>query len=152
APRARTRTTAQRTAEGGGPYMEQPLILVVEDDPHVSELLRLTLERSGFRVALAADGHRGLALARTAHPALVVLDLALPGMDGWRVCREIRRESQVPVLMLAARGDEVERLLGFEAGTDDYVVKPFSPLELVARIRAILRRAGAPEHRTLEFP
>ncbi|MFZ5825284.1 MAG: response regulator [Bacillota bacterium] len=132
--------------------MADPLILVVEDDTHLTELLRLTLEHAHFRVAVAHDGLRGLALFRAAQPAMVVLDLALPGMDGMDVCRELRRESKVPILMLTGRGEELDRVRGLEAGADDYMVKPFSPLELVARVRAILRRAGGMMATRLEFP
>lgn len=136
---------------GGDAEMSQ-LILVVEDDAHLTELLRLTLEHSGFKVAVASDGPRGLSLFRAAQPTLVVLDLALPGMDGMEVCRELRRESKVPILMLTGRGEELDRVYGLEAGADDYMVKPFSPLELVARIRAILRRVDGSISKRLEFP
>jgi two-component system response regulator ResD len=132
--------------------MSGQLILIVEDDAHLTDLLRLTLEHAGFRVAVAADGARGLSLLRAAQPALVVLDLALPTMDGMEVCREIRRESSVPIVMLTGRSEALDRVAGLEAGADDYVTKPFSPLELVARIRAILRRVDGSTARRLEFP
>ncbi len=128
------------------------LILVVEDDKHLAELLRLTLTRSGFQVAVAEAGEKALAMARAASPALIVLDLSLPGMDGLEVCHELRRESRLPILMLTGRGEEMDRVVGLEAGADDYMVKPFSPLELVARIRAVLRRSGETVPRRLEFP
>lgn len=132
--------------------MSGQLILIVEDDTHLTDLLRLTLENAGFRVAVATDGARGLSLVRAAQPALVVLDLALPTMDGMEVCREIRRESSVPIVMLTGRSEALDRVAGLEAGADDYVTKPFSPLELVARIRAILRRVDGSTARRLDFP
>jgi DNA-binding response OmpR family regulator len=116
-------------------------VVVVEDDPHIADLVDLYLRREGFRVLLAADGDRGLALCKEADPWIVVLDVGLPGArDGFDVCREIRASNPVPVLFLTARDDEVDRVLGLELGADDYLVKPFSPRELVARVRAILRR------------
>ena len=116
-------------------------VVVVEDDPHIADLVDLYLRREGFRVLLAADGDRGLALCKEVDPWIVVLDVGLPGArDGFDVCREIRASSPVPVLFLTARDDEVDRILGLELGADDYLVKPFSPRELVARVRAILRR------------
>lgn len=132
--------------------MSQPLILVVEDDAHLVEVLRLSLEHAGFKVAVARDGPRGLSMFRAAQPALILLDLALPGLDGMDLCRELRRESLVPILMLTGRGEELDRVRGLEAGADDYMVKPFSPLELVARIRAILRRAHPMTTTRLDFP
>ena len=116
-------------------------VVVVEDDPHIADLVDLYLRREGFRVLLATDGDRGLELCNQSDPWIVVLDVGLPGSrDGFDVCREIRATSKVPVLFLTARDDEVDRILGLELGADDYLVKPFSPRELVARVRAILRR------------
>ncbi len=115
-------------------------ILVVEDDPNVAELLRLYLDKAGYEVSLAGDGLEALRLFRGQKPDLVILDIMLPLLDGWEVCREIRRESDTPVIMLTARGTGGEKVLGFELGADDYVVKPFDPQELVARVRAVLRR------------
>jgi DNA-binding response OmpR family regulator len=117
-----------------------PEILVVEDDPKTADLVRLYLEREGYRAHLAADGQAGLDLARRHAPALVVLDLMLPGLDGLEVCHRLRAESGVPVIMLTARTAEADRLLGLDLGADDYVTKPFSPRELVARVKAVLRR------------
>jgi two-component system, OmpR family, alkaline phosphatase synthesis response regulator PhoP len=117
------------------------LILVVDDEPKISKLARDYLEQSGFRVLTAGDGVTALAAARHDRPDLIVLDLMLPGMDGLDVCRSLRRESDVPIIMLTARSEEADRLVGLELGADDYVVKPFSPRELVARVRALLRRA-----------
>ncbi len=115
-------------------------ILVVDDEPKIVEQARDYLERGGFRVITAGDGVTALAQARRERPDLVVLDLNLPGMDGLDVCRALRRESDVPIIMLTARVDETDRLIGLELGADDYITKPFSPRELVARIRAVFRR------------
>ena len=115
-------------------------VLVVDDDQNVVELCRLYLERDGYRVISAYDGMQGLALAREAAPDLVVLDLMLPLLDGRNVCRTLRDESPVPIIMLTAMVEEDDRLLGLEIGADDYVTKPFSPRELAARVRAVLRR------------
>ncbi|MCI0393671.1 MAG: response regulator transcription factor [Chloroflexi bacterium] len=116
------------------------LILVVDDEPKIVKLARDYLEQSGFRVATAADGTTALAAARHERPDLVVLDLNLPGLGGLDVCRALRRESDVPIIMLTARAEETDRLVGLELGADDYITKPFSPRELVARTRAVLRR------------
>lgn len=116
------------------------LILVVDDEPKIVRLARDYLERSNFRVLPAEDGITALAAARQEKPDLVVLDLNLPEMDGLDVCRALRRESSVPIIMLTARAEEMDRLIGLEIGADDYIVKPFSPRELVARVRAVLRR------------
>jgi two-component system alkaline phosphatase synthesis response regulator PhoP len=116
------------------------LILVVDDEPKIVKQARDYLEKGGFRVVGAGDGKTALAVARHERPDLVVLDLNLPGMDGLDVCRALRRESDVPIIMLTARVDETDRLIGLELGADDYITKPFSPRELVARVRAVLRR------------
>ncbi len=116
-------------------------ILVVDDEAAIVELLSYNLRRSGYDVLTAANGEEGLALARSENVDLVVLDLMLPGMDGFDVCKELRKISAVPILMLTARGEEIDRVVGFEIGADDYVTKPFSPRELVGRIKAILRRS-----------
>lgn len=117
------------------------LILVVDDEPKIAKLARDYLEKNGFRVQTAGDGPTALAAARHHRPDLVVLDLNLPGMDGLDVCRALRRQSAVPIIMLTARVEETDRLIGLELGADDYISKPFSPRELVARVRAVLRRA-----------
>ncbi|MBI4200586.1 MAG: response regulator transcription factor [Chloroflexi bacterium] len=117
-------------------------VLIVEDDPNTVELVRLYLGRDGHKVLIASDGPEGLRLAREAHPDLVVLDLMLPGLDGMEVCRILREESDVPIVMLTARVEEDDRLVGLDLGADDYVAKPFSPRELAARIRAVLRRTA----------
>ncbi len=118
-------------------------IVVVEDDHHISDLVAMYLRRDGFRVVQADDGEAGLAAVAREQPALVVVDIGLPGdLDGFDVCRRIRESATTPVLVLSARDDELDRILGLELGADDYVTKPFSPRELVARVRAILRRSG----------
>jgi two-component system, OmpR family, alkaline phosphatase synthesis response regulator PhoP len=117
-------------------------ILVVEDEPAIATLARDYLEHAGFAVVIASDGTAALRLARTARPDLVVLDLGLPGIDGLDVTRTIRRDSTLPIIMVTARGDESDKLVGLELGADDYLTKPFSPKELVARVRAVLRRTG----------
>ncbi|HOG45584.1 MAG TPA: response regulator transcription factor [Anaerolineae bacterium] len=128
-------------------------ILVVEDEVKIARLVRDYLENAGYRVLTAHRGDEGLALARSERPDLIILDLMLPGLDGLDLCRTVRRDSQVPVIMLTARADEADRLIGLELGADDYIVKPFSPREVVARVRAVLRRArgGEPEPEALRY-
>lgn len=116
-------------------------ILVVDDEPEIVKLVRAYLEKAGFTVVSATEGHEAMAVFRHEHPNLVILDLNLPGMDGLDVCRALRRSSDVPIIMLTARIEETDRLIGLELGADDYVVKPFSPREIVARTRAVLRRS-----------
>ena len=118
----------------------QSLILVVDDEPKIVRLARDYLEKNGFRVVTAADGSSALAMARREKPDLIVLDLLLPGMDGREVCRILRNESDVPIIMLTALSEESDQIVGLEIGADDYIVKPFSPRALVARVRALLRR------------
>lgn len=118
------------------------LILVVDDEQRIVRQARDYLEHGGFRVIEAHDGKQALAMARQAKPDLIVLDLNLPGMDGLDVCRALRRESETPIIMLTARVEETDRLIGLELGADDYITKPFSPRELVARVRVILRRVN----------
>lgn len=118
-------------------------ILIVEDDRNIASLVERYLQKDGFETVSAGDGDTGLALARRADPALVILDVNLPGIDGWEVCRALRRDSDVPILMLTARAEEMDRVVGLSIGADDYVVKPFSPRELVERVKAILRRTTA---------
>jgi DNA-binding response OmpR family regulator len=120
-------------------------ILVAEDDPKQSHLIRAYLEHEGHSVLVARDGRAALDLARSRTPDLVVLDVMMPEVDGLDVCRVLRAESRVPILMLTARSTEADLLLGLDLGADDYVVKPYSPRELVARVRALLRRSGAAE-------
>lgn len=115
-------------------------ILVVDDEAKIVRLARDYLERDGYRVISAGDGLSALAMARREKPDLIVLDLMLPGMDGWEVCRALRREFETPIIMLTARAEESDQIVGLELGADDYVTKPFSPRALVARVRAVLRR------------
>jgi len=116
-------------------------ILVVDDELDIVKVVRAYLEQSGFRVITASDGQQALAIFRHEQPDLIVLDLSLPKLDGLDVCRTIRRESSVPIIMLTARVEETDRLIGLEIGADDYIVKPFSPREVVARVRTVLRRS-----------
>jgi DNA-binding response OmpR family regulator len=115
-------------------------ILIVEDDKKTASLVALYLERDGFQTVIAYDGQQALELAQRHKPIFVILDLMLPLIDGWEVCRQLRQSSDVPILILSAREEEVDRVSGLTLGADDYVVKPFSPRELVARVKAILRR------------
>ncbi len=117
-------------------------ILLVDDDPRLRELVGLALDRAGFAVVTAGDGQRALVHAARERPDLIVLDVGLPEIDGFEVCRRIRAGSVVPILFLTARDDEIDRIVGLELGADDYVTKPFSPRELVARVRAILKRTA----------
>lgn len=128
--------------------------LVIEDDKNIAELLRLYLEKDGFEVSIAPDGGKGLQLAEDEHPDVVLLDIMLPVMDGWHVCREIRRTSQVPIIMLTAKGETYDKVSGLEMGADDYVTKPFEVKELIARIHAVMRRtenSDSPAEKRLEY-
>ena len=128
--------------------------LVIEDDKNIAELLRLYLEKDGFDVSIAADGGKGLQLAEEESPDVVLLDIMLPVMDGWQVCREIRRTSQVPIIMLTAKGETFDKVSGLEMGADDYVTKPFEVKELIARIHAVMRRTeggDSPAAKRLEY-
>ncbi|AGC45089.1 DNA-binding response regulator [Myxococcus stipitatus DSM 14675] len=120
---------------------ERPTILVVDDDPHLRDIVRFALEQGGFRVEEAPDGQAAVDHVRRAPPALIVLDIMMPEMDGLEVCRAVRRSHELPIVFLSSRDDEVDRILGLELGGDDYLTKPFSPRELVARVKAVLRRA-----------
>jgi len=128
-----------------------PSVLVVDDEPQIATIAKDYLTRAGFSVAVAADGATGLEMARQKKPDLIVLDLGLPRLDGLELARAIRRESDVPIIMLTARVDEADRLHGFEVGADDYITKPFSPRELVARVSSVLRRARYDPDRTSKF-
>ncbi len=131
-------------------------ILIIEDDVELASLVALYLKTAGFEVQTAVTGPEGVSKAVAWSPHLVILDLMLPGLDGWEVCRQIRRTSRVPILMVTARGEEDDRLRGFEEGADDYVVKPFLPRELVARVKTHLRRsrepAVAPGNQRIAYP
>jgi two-component system alkaline phosphatase synthesis response regulator PhoP/two-component system response regulator ResD len=120
--------------------MAGPLILVIDDEVNIADLAKMYLTKEGYEVATANDGDEGLQIFRSQHPTLVVLDLMLPGVDGWEITRQIRKESNVPIIMLTARSEDVDRIVGLELGADDYLTKPFNPRELVARVKAVLRR------------
>jgi len=122
-----------------------PRILVVDDEPSVTDLLAYNLRKAGYELLTAADGREALRLARAAGPDLILLDLMLPEVDGLEVCRELRKTSRVPIIMITARGEEIDRVVGLELGADDYVSKPFSVRELLSRIKAVLRRAAPTE-------
>jgi DNA-binding response OmpR family regulator len=128
--------------------------LVIEDDKNIAELLRLYLEKDGFEVIIAGDGGKGLQLATDEHPDVVLLDIMLPVMDGWQVCREVRAVSDVPIIMLTAKGETYDKVSGLEMGADDYVTKPFEVKELIARIHAVMRRregGEGPAAKKLEY-
>ena len=132
-------------------------ILLVDDDPNIRQLVNLYLVREGFEVSMADRGDTALQAFREAQPDLILLDLMLPGMDGWQVCREVRKTSDVPIIMLTAKDETFDKVLGLELGADDYIVKPFDMKELVARIKAVLRRLQRPEAsaetgKALSFP
>ena len=136
------------SSEKANRLSEETVVVIVEDDPHIADLVELYLRRDGFRPFQADTGERALQVISERRPKLVLLDIGLPGeLDGVDVCRAVRAESDVPIIFLTARDDEVDRVLGLELGADDYVTKPFSPRELVARVKAILRRADGPVDR-----
>lgn len=119
------------------------LILIVDDDPNLREIVRFALDKEGYPSVQATNGKQALAVFKDLHPALVILDIMMPEMDGTEVCREIRRTSELPIIFLSSKDDELDRILGLELGGDDYMTKPFSPRELVARVKAVTRRAQA---------
>ena len=122
--------------------MDNKKILIVDDDKNICELLRLYLEKDGFRTLVAHDGEQALQCAQINNPDLIMLDIMMPILDGWQVCREIRKNSNVPIIMLTAKGETFDKVLGLELGADDYITKPFDSKEVVARIKAVLRRTG----------
>ncbi|MGI9538810.1 MAG: response regulator transcription factor [Miltoncostaeaceae bacterium] len=122
---------------------DRQLVLIVEDEPNIASFARMYLEAAGFRVLAADRGDEGLDLARSETPDLIILDLMLPGIDGYEITKQLRQDSPVPIIMLTARDDAVDKVVGLELGADDYVTKPFNPRELVARARAVLRRTEA---------
>ena len=129
-------------------------VLVVEDDNNIAELLRLYLQKDGFEVSHAADGGKAVEMAKEIQPDLVLLDIMLPVMDGWQVCRELRKTMKMPIIMLTAKGETEDKVSGLEMGADDYIVKPFEVKELLARVHAVLRRAGddgKPKSKKLTF-
>lgn len=121
----------------------EPLVLIIDDDPHIREVVRFALEKGGFRVVEAEDGRQALIRYADTHPDLLILDITMPEMDGTDVCRAIRAGSDVPIIFLSSRDNEIDRIVGLELGGDDYVTKPFSPRELLARVKAVLRRKAA---------
>jgi DNA-binding response OmpR family regulator len=123
--------------------MKMAKILIIDDEVHIIELARLYLQRDGFQVESATRGQDGLVLVSTTNPDLIILDIMLPDIDGFEVCRQIRAKSKVPILMLSARREDVDKIVGLELGADDYLAKPFNPQELIARVKAILRRSQA---------
>ena len=125
--------------------MPNQKILIVDDDQNICELLRLYIEKEGYATVIANDGVQAVEMFNKEQPSLILLDIMLPKMDGWQVCREIRKSSDTPIIMLTAKGEVFDKILGLELGADDYVVKPFEAKEVVARIRAVLRRAGGPD-------
>lgn len=134
---------------------DKPYILLVDDDPSISRLVELYLEKEGFEVRTAARGDDALALFRKLPPDLILLDVMLPGMDGWQVLKAVRKQSGIPIIMLTAKDETFDKVLGLELGADDYVTKPFEMKELMARVKAVLRRTQGPEEEksdTLAFP
>ena len=129
-------------------------ILIADDDDRIREIVRLYLEAEGFDVYQAEDGNQALEMVRKDNPDLIILDLMMPGLDGWTVCKILRKETKIPIIMLTAKGEENDRVLGFDLGADDYVVKPFSPRELGARVKAVLRRLEGEEKKEhiLSYP
>ncbi|MGN0452663.1 MAG: response regulator transcription factor [Ruminococcus sp.] len=126
--------------------MSKYKVLIVDDDENICNLLRLYLEKEGFDTVSAYDGLEALKLFSEEKPDLVLLDIMLPGLEGWQVCREIRKDSQCPIIMLTAKSETFDKVLGLELGADDYIVKPFETKEVVARVRAVLRRTATPEN------
>ena len=126
-------------------FMASGKILIVDDDKNICELLRLYIEKEGYTVSIANDGKSALEMFDICGPDLVLLDIMLPLLDGWQVCREIRKQSQCPIIMLTAKGEVFDKVLGLELGADDYIVKPFETKEVIARIKAVLRRIGKDE-------
>ena len=129
-------------------------IFVVDDDPNICQVVKLYLERENYDIATIHRGDEGLQAFKTDEPALVLLDIMMPGLDGWEVCKEIRKTSRVPIIMMTAKGETFDKVLGLELGADDYIAKPFDPKELVARVKAVLRRmqpVEEPQHE-LTFP
>lgn len=128
-----------------------PVILIVDDDPHIRELVRVFLQQSGFQTLEAADGKEALDMLEREKVELVILDIMMPHMDGWQMCEELRKDYELPVLMLTAKGETIHKVRGFETGADDYLVKPFEPAELVARVKALLKRYRIEASQMVQF-
>lgn len=122
--------------------MASEKILIIDDDVHICELLQLYLEKEGYATEVVTDGLKAVEAFNSVSPDMVLLDIMLPGLDGWQICREIRKSSQTPIIMLTAKGETFDKVLGLELGADDYITKPFEPKEVIARIKAVLRRAS----------
>ena len=120
-------------------------VLIADDDAHIAELIKLYFEKDGFTTVVADNGKKAVELFKSEAPSIVILDVMMPEMDGWQVCREIRRVSNIPIIMLTAKGETFDKVLGLELGADDYMVKPFEPKELIARVKAVLRRSDTKE-------
>jgi len=134
---------------------DKPIIMIVDDDPNIAQLVKLYLEKDGYQTVTCSRGDEALEQFRQNPPGLMILDLMLPGMDGWQVCRAVRQISQIPIIMLTAKDETFDKVLGLELGADDYVTKPFDTKELVARVKAVLRRTQGPEAEksdSLSFP
>ena len=133
---------------------EKPVIMIVDDDPNIAQLVRLYLEKDGYPTVVSSRGDEAMELFRQNPPGLMILDIMLPGMDGWQVCRAVRQISQIPIIMLTAKDETFDKVLGLELGADEYMTKPFEGKELLARVKAVLRRtsSGASEKDTLSFP
>ena len=130
-------------------------VLIADDDNNISELIKVYFEKDGFQTVVAHDGRQAVELFKSEAPSIVILDVMMPEMDGWQVCREIRRVSNIPIIMLTAKGETFDKVLGLELGADDYMVKPFDPKELIARVKAVLRRSETKEtnaEKELVFP
>lgn len=140
-----------KSSEGGVNRMSRITILVVDDDPHIRELVSLFLQKEGYRVLEAEDGVDALRIMEQDRADLVILDIMMPNMDGWELCRELRELYDLPLLMLTAKGETSQKVKGFNLGTDDYVVKPFDPLELVVRVKALLKRYQIAASQTVQF-
>lgn len=132
--------------------MDERTVLIVEDDPNIVDILKFNFEKEGYNTLIATDGAAGLELAQTGNPDMILLDVMLPKMDGFEVCRRVREKSNVPIIMLTAREEEVDKVLGLELGADDYITKPFSIRELTARVKANLRRMSIDMSSTMQDP
>ena len=135
--------------------MANSKVLIADDDAHISELIKVYFENDGFTAVVADNGKKAVELFKSEAPSIVILDVMMPEMDGWQVCREIRRVSNIPIIMLTAKGETFDKVLGLELGADDYMVKPFDPKELIARVKAVLRRSDTKEataEKELVFP
>ena len=130
----------------GSSIMQNNKVLIVDDDENIVELMRINFMKEGFDVCTANDGEKAVDLFKSETPSIVILDVMMPKMDGWQVCREIRRISNIPIIMLTAKGETFDKVLGLELGADDYMVKPFETRELIARVKAVLRRSEAKEN------